>query len=57
MMGPLAGATNAGGAHNAASYLRTSDQGRKLVGDRGTVAPPVIGEVDPYDIPDIELRI
>jgi hypothetical protein len=58
MMGaPLAGAASAGGAHTAASYLHTSDQGGKVVGDRSTVAPPVIGEVDPNDTPDIELRI
>ena len=59
MMGaPLAGAGNAtGGAHTAASYLHTSDQGGKVVKDLGTVAPPVIGEADPNDAPDIELRI
>jgi hypothetical protein len=61
MMGaPLAGAAgaaSAGGAHTAASYLHTSDQGGKVVGDRYTVAPPVIGELDPTDTPDIELRI
>jgi hypothetical protein len=58
MMGaPLAGAGNAGGAHTAASYLHTSDQGGKLVGDRSTVPPPVIGEADPNEAPDIQLRI
>lgn len=62
MMGaPLGGAGQAGaaggGAHTAASFLHTSDQGGKVVGGRTTVAPPVLGEVDPYDIPDIELRI
>jgi hypothetical protein len=58
MMGaPLAGANSAGGAHSAASYLHTSDQGGKVVSDRSTVAPPVIGEADPNDTPDIELRI
>jgi len=61
MMGaPLAGAghaNGAGAAHTAASYLHTSDQGGKVVGGRNTVAPPVIGEVDPNDTPDIELRI
>lgn len=62
MMGgaPLAGAghaASAGGAHTAASFLHTSDQGGKLVGGRDTVAPPVIGEVEPSEISDIELRI
>jgi hypothetical protein len=62
MMGgaPVAGAghaANAGGAHTAASYLHTSDHGEKVVKDRSTVAPPVIGEVDPHETPDIDLRI
>jgi hypothetical protein len=59
MMGaPVAGhGANAAGAHTAASYLHTSDQGGKVIKDRGTVAPPVIGEADPNDTPDIELRI
>jgi hypothetical protein len=58
MMGaPFAGAAGSSGAHTAASYLHTSDQGGKVVGDRSTVAPPVIGEADPNDTPDIELRI
>jgi hypothetical protein len=61
MMGaPLAGAghgAGAGGAHTAASFLQTADHGGKVVGGRNTVAPPVIGEVDPYDTPDVELRI
>lgn len=46
-----------GSGHNAASFLHTSDQGGEIVGDLGNVAPPVIGEVDPNDSPDIELRI
>lgn len=57
---PLAGAAHAnsaGSSHTAASYLHTSDQGGKVVRDRSTVAPPVIGEADPSDTPDIELRI
>jgi hypothetical protein len=59
MMGaPLAGAGHgSGGAHTAASFLQTTDQGGKVVGNRSTVAPPVIGETDPNDTPDIELRI
>jgi hypothetical protein len=61
MMGaPMAGAGHAaggGGAHTAASFLHTTDQGGKVVGNRSTVAPPVIGETDPNDTPDIELRI
>jgi hypothetical protein len=58
MMGaPLAGANDAGGAHYAASYLRTRDRGDKVIGSSSPVAPPVIGEADPNDTPDIELRI
>jgi hypothetical protein len=61
MMGaPMAGAGHGGGAnsaHTAAAYLQTSDQGGEIVGDLGTVAPPVVGEADPHDTPDIELRI
>jgi hypothetical protein len=60
MMGgaPLAGAGNGhNGAHTAASFLHTSDQGGKVVGGHTTVAPPVIGETDPNETPDIELRI
>jgi hypothetical protein len=63
MMGggaPLGGAGHAGGAggaHTAASFLHTTDQGGKVVKDGGTVAPPVIGEADPHETPDIELRI
>ncbi len=60
MMGaPPAGASNSagGGAHTAAAFLHTTDQGGKVVGNRTTVAPPVIGEADPHETPDIELRI
>jgi hypothetical protein len=62
MMGaPMAGAGVAGGGavtdHNAAAFLHTSDQGGDIVGDLGTVAPPVIGEADPHESTDIELRI
>lgn len=58
MGAPLSGAGHANGAaHTAASYLHTSDQGGKVVKDSSTVAPPVIGEADPNDAPDIELRI
>ena len=59
-MAPGAGAGRAGAdgsGHNAATFLHTSDQGDEIVGDLGNVAPPVIGEVDPHDSPDIELRI
>jgi hypothetical protein len=59
MMGgaPMSNSGHGSGAHTAASYLHTSDQGGKVVRDRSTVAPPVIGEADPNDTPDIELRI
>jgi uncharacterized protein YukE len=43
--------------HSAASFLHTSDQGGEIVGDLGSVAPPVIGELDARLRPDVELRI
>jgi hypothetical protein len=43
--------------HNAASFLHTPDQGDEIVGNLGSVAPPVIGELDANDGSDIELRI
>ncbi len=52
-----AGHAAGGGAHTAPSFLHTSDQGGKVVDNRTTVAPPVIGEADPHEKPDIELRI
>ena len=62
--GAMGGAGHGGGkagvdgsGHNAAAFLHTSDQGDEIVGDLGNVAPPVIGEIDPNDNPDIELRI
>lgn len=57
--GPLAHAakSTAGSGHNAASFLHTSDQGGEIVGDLGNVAPPVIGEMDVRQTPDVELRI
>lgn len=63
MMGgaPMGGAGKAGasgtGNHSSASFLHTSDQGGEIVGDLGSVAPPVIGESDPNAAPDVELRI
>lgn len=60
MMGAGHGAGKSGvdgQGHNAASFLHTSDQGDAIVGDLGNVAPPVIGEADPNDSPDIELRV
>lgn len=62
MMGaPMAGAgaagAGAGNGHTAASFLHTSDQRGDIIGELGSVAPPVIGEADPNDTPDIELRI
>ena len=43
--------------HTAASFLHTSDQGGEIVGDLGTATPPVLGEADPTEPPDVELRI
>lgn len=43
--------------HTSAAFLHTTDQGGEIVGDLGSAAPPVLGEADPYDPPDIELRI
>lgn len=60
MMGAGHGAGKSGvdgQGHNAAAFLHTSDQGDAIVGDLGNVAPPVIGEADPNDSPDIELRV
>jgi hypothetical protein len=57
--GPMAGqgAQNASNSHTAASFLHTTDQGGQIVGDLGTAAPPVLGEADPNEPPDVELRI
>jgi len=56
---PMAGhgANNSSNSHTAASFLHTTDQGGEIVGDLGTAAPPVLGEADPNEPPDIELRI
>jgi hypothetical protein len=42
-------------ANIAASFLHGADQ--DIVGDLGSVAPPVVGEVDASSVPDIELRL
>jgi uncharacterized protein YukE len=61
MMGPAPmGRGGRGGSdsgHRAASFLHTSDQGGEIVGDLGSVAPPIVGEVDASEVPDIELRL
>jgi hypothetical protein len=66
MGGPMLGAPMAGAGlggagavngHTAASFLHTSNQGGEIVGDLDGVAPPVIGEADPHQSPDVELRI
>jgi uncharacterized protein YukE len=59
MMGgaPMHGGKAGVSGHDAPSFLHTSDQGGEIVGDLGNVAPPVIGEADPHEMPDIELRI
>jgi uncharacterized protein YukE len=56
---PMAGqgANNASNSHSAASFLHTTDQGGEIVGDLGNAAPPVLGEADPNEPPDVELRI
>jgi hypothetical protein len=56
---PMAGhgANSTSNSHTAASFLHTTDQGGEIVGDLGAAAPPVLGEADPTDPPDIELRI
>jgi hypothetical protein len=53
-LGARAGASS---SHSAAAFLHTSEQGGQIVGDLGNVAPPVIGEIDVHDRPDIDLRI
>ena len=59
--GPMAGAghgaNSSSNSHSAAAFLHTTDQGGEIVGDLGTAAPPVLGEADPNEPPDIELRI
>jgi hypothetical protein len=56
---PMAGqgANSSSNSHSAATFLHTTDQGGEIVGDLGTAAPPVLGETDPNETPDIELRI
>jgi hypothetical protein len=57
--GPMASqaASNSSHSHTAASFLHTTDQGGEIVGDLGNAAPPVLGEADPNEPPDVELRI
>jgi len=50
-------ANNSSHSHTAASFLHTTDQGGEIVGDLGNAAPPVLGEADPNEPPDVELRI
>jgi hypothetical protein len=56
---PMAGqgANTSTNSHTAASFLHTTDQGGEIVGDLGSAAPPVLGEADPNEPPDVELRI
>lgn len=51
------GANSSSNSHTAADFLHTTDQGGEIVGDLGTAAPPVLGEADPNEPPDVELRI
>jgi hypothetical protein len=57
--GPMAGqgANNSSNSHTAAAFLHTTDQGGEIVGDLGTAAPPMLGEADPNEAPDVQLRI
>jgi hypothetical protein len=58
-MAPMAGhgGNASSNSHTAASFLHTTDQGGEIVGDLGNAAPPVLGEADPNEPPDVELRI
>jgi hypothetical protein len=58
-MAPMAGhgGNASSNSHSAASFLHTTDQGGEIVGDLGNAAPPVLGEADPNEPPDVELRI
>jgi hypothetical protein len=57
--GPMAGqgANSSSNNHTAAAFLHTTDQGGQIVGDLGTAAPPVLGEAESAEPPDVELRI
>ncbi|MHC9297132.1 hypothetical protein ACRCUN_32115 [Mycobacterium sp. LTG2003] len=58
--GPMAGghgAQTSTNSHTAADFLHTTHQGDEIVGDLGTAAPPVLGEADPNEPPDVRLRI
>jgi hypothetical protein len=57
MAGAGHGANTSSNSHTAAAFLHTTDQGGEIVGDLGTAAPPVLGEADPNEPPDVELRI
>lgn len=53
----LGSRAGAGKTHSAAAFLHTAAQGDEIVGDLGSVAPPVFGEADSATSPDIDLRI
>jgi uncharacterized protein YukE len=62
MMGgaPMAGhGARAGsdGNYSSPSFLHTTDQGDEIVGNAGSAVPPVLGESDPHESPDVKLRI
>jgi len=55
--GPMGHQGKAGsdGRYTAASFLHTSND--HIVGDLGSAAPPVIGQADPTERSEIDLRI
>lgn len=57
MAGAGLGANGSSSTHTSASFLHTIEQGGEIVGDLGTAAPPVLGEADPTETADLQLRI
>lgn len=56
-MAPHGARAGSDGNYSSPSFLHTTDQGDEIVGDLGNVAPPVLGESDPHESPDVKLRI
>lgn len=57
MAGAGLGANGSSNSHVSAPFLHTTEQGGEIVGDLGTAAPPVLGEAELNELPDVELRI